>query len=131
MKQGKQMAHVTLIRRHGIAGRKMGQPWRSGPRPVLVELKIKLPVTFFKEGETYIAYSPLLDLSSCGATLEEADQRFGQAATLFFEELEEMGTTEEVLKGLGWRKVQRPRPHWEPPPIIKQIQREVAIPIAA
>ncbi len=65
---------------------------------------ITLSVTLLKEGEQFIVYSPALDLSACGKTLEEARRRFGEAAMLFIEELHKKGTLEEVFGGLGWRK---------------------------
>ncbi len=63
-----------------------------------------LPVTYFKEGNQFIAYAPALDLSTCGKTIEEARRRFGEASRLFFAELRRMGTLEETLLNLGWQK---------------------------
>ena len=60
-------------------------------------MQITLPVSFLKEGSSYVAYTPALDLSSCGKTLKEAKKMFAESVQLFFEELEKMGTTEEVL----------------------------------
>lgn len=69
-----------------------------------VRADLKLSVTYLKEDKQFVAYSPALDLSACGKTLEEARRRFGEAALLFVEELEKKGTLEEVFVGLGWRK---------------------------
>ena len=63
-----------------------------------------LQVTFLKEGDQFVAYSPSLDLSTCGETLEEARRRFGEAALLFVQELDKKGTREQVLSGLGWEQ---------------------------
>jgi len=51
-----------------------------------------------------VAYSPALDLSTCGHDLEEAKKMFSEAVEIFFEELTEKGTLDEVLLGLGWTK---------------------------
>lgn len=67
-------------------------------------VNLKLPVTFLKEGNQFVAYSPPLDLSTCGKTLEEARRRFGEAALLFIQELEKKGTLEQVLSDLGWEQ---------------------------
>ena len=67
-----------------------------------VRFNMKLSVTFIKEGKQFVAYSPALDLSTCGKTLFDARRRFVEAAALFFEELNRRGTTREILRGLGW-----------------------------
>ena len=56
-----------------------------------------LPVWFMKEGEAFIAYSPALDLSTCGDTFEKAQRRFAEAADIFFEECVQRGTLDEAL----------------------------------
>ena len=73
-------------------------------RKIRVHADIQLPVTFLKEGTQFIAYSPALDLSTCGKTLEEARRRFGEAVLLFTQELQIQGTLNEVLTSLGWQK---------------------------
>lgn len=76
---------------------------------------VNLPVTIFKEGESYVAYSPALDLSTCASTYKKAQSRFSEIVEIFFEELLEMGTLDVVLKDLGWRKI---KSNWQPPVII-------------
>jgi len=78
-------------------------------------LQISLPVTIFKEGKSYVAYSPALDLSTSAPTYEKAQKRFFEATRLFFEELAEMGTVDIVLADLGWQKV---KSNWQPPIIV-------------
>lgn len=58
-----------------------------------------LPVSIFKERDTFIACVPMLDLSTCGKTFQEAQKRLEEAVDLFMEELARMGTTDEVLQG--------------------------------
>jgi len=96
----------------------------------LKHISAELPVTFFKEKDQFVAFSPALDLSTCGKTFQEARERFAEAANLFLEETVKMGTLEEVLLSCGWVKVPRPQPHWVPPQVIAQVQEEVRIPVA-
>lgn len=69
-----------------------------------VAINFALPVSILREGDSFIAYTPALDLSTAGSTFEEARKNFKEAVNIFFQELMEMGTLEEVLKELGWEK---------------------------
>lgn len=89
---------------------------------------IKLHVDIIKQGKIYIAYSPALDLSTSGKTLREVQKRFPEAVDIFFEELMEEGTLEEVLKELGWDKL---KTKWKPPRIVSQIPLNIQVPVAA
>jgi len=83
-------------------------------------LRIRVPVSIFREGKRFVAYSPALDLSTSGKTLPETRRRFSEAVEILFEELEDLGTTDEVLAGLGWERVRR---SWKPPlPVSHDIQ---------
>jgi hypothetical protein len=97
----------------------------------LIELKIKIPVFISKEGRSFVAYCPILDLSSCGKTATEAKSRFANAVALFLNELEEMGTTDQVLEELGWHKQDHPRKEWIPPKVIQHSQLDVRVPVHA
>ena len=76
---------------------------------------VNLPVTIFKEGKSYVAYSPALDLSTSASTYKKAQVRFSEIVDIFFEELSEMGTIDSVLTGLGWQKV---KSNWQPPVVV-------------
>ena len=76
---------------------------------------VNLPVTIFKEGKSYVAYSPALDLSTSAPTYKKAQIRFSEIVEIFFEELNEMGTLELVLTGLGWQKT---KSSWQPPVVV-------------
>lgn len=65
------------------------------------DLNYTLPVSIFKEGNAFVAYTPALDLSTMGETFEEAQNNFKEAVQIFFEEVIEKGTLEEVLMGYG------------------------------
>lgn len=88
-------------------------------------MKVDLDVIIFREGKQYVAYCPTLDLSSCGATSKQAVKRFHEATELFFEGMEEMGTTGKVLRSLGWKKARR---SWTPPRSVMTQTASVAIP---
>ncbi len=61
-----------------------------------------VPVVFFKEGDTFIAHCPVLDLSSCGATFEEADRNFVDALDILIAECAEKDTLVETFSAHGW-----------------------------
>jgi len=58
---------------------------------------ISFTVHTFKEGKTYVAYVPELDISSCGATDEEARKNIRDAVRGFVETSAEMWTLAEIL----------------------------------
>lgn len=91
-----------------------------------VQIQFTLPVSILKEGESFIAYTPALDLSTSGNTFEEAQKNFVQAVNIFFEELVEMGTTDEVLSGLGWQKQNNV---FVPPMVIANQTESFSIPL--
>ena len=78
---------------------------------------VNLPVSFLKEREQFVAYTPVLDLSTSGNTLEEAKKNFVEAVGIFFDEIISMGTIEDVLLDLGWKKHDD---DFTPPVVISQ-----------
>jgi predicted RNase H-like HicB family nuclease len=58
----------------------------------------------FKEGKAYVAYVPELDLSSCGATDEEARKNIRDAVRGFLETSTDMGTLPEILEEAGYER---------------------------
>jgi len=77
-------------------------------------IKGKIPFFVFKEGDKFVAYSPAIDLSTCGDTEEQARKRFAEAAKIFLDEIIRMGTVDDVLTECGWKKV-APERSWSPP----------------
>ena len=67
--------------------------------------EISFTVHVFKEGSTYVAYVPELDLSSCGATDDEARRNIRDAVDGFLETSAEMGTLREILEEAGYERV--------------------------
>lgn len=89
--------------------------------------EFKLPVSIFKEGKQFVAYTPVLDLSTSGKNYDEVKRRFEEIVHIFFEELIQKGTLKEVLADLGWRKIQK---QWSPPPVISHESEKIRIPVA-
>ena len=56
----------------------------------------------FKEGDTYVAHVPELDVSSCGRTNDEARANVREAVQGFLETSAEMGTLDEILEESGY-----------------------------
>ena len=63
-----------------------------------VHVKANVQVLFMKEEKSFIAYSPAIDLSSCGRTMVEAKKNFEEALDIFFRECISRGTLNEVLE---------------------------------
>jgi hypothetical protein len=93
--------------------------------------KVKLTVIFYREGNKFIAFSPALNISTCGDTEDQAKRRFEEIERIFFEEIDRMGTLEDVLLECGWRKVGHPQRRWLPPVSIGQAPIEVRLPCPA
>lgn len=87
-------------------------------------LEFKLPVSILREDKKFIAYTPVLDLSTSGDSYEEVKKRFGEIVNIFFEELIKKGTLDEVLRDLGWRHV---RAKWRPPVMISQESQTIRV----
>ena len=92
-----------------------------------LHIKASVPVIFIKERESFIAYSPAVDLSSCGRSRIEAKNNFKEALSLFFEECISMGTLYEVLESCGW--VLKDKKEWFPPVLVGK--DNIKVPIAA
>jgi predicted RNase H-like HicB family nuclease len=93
-----------------------------------IHLRFSLPVSILREGKYFIAYTPALDLSTSGKNFEEVKERFGEVVQIFFDELLEKGTLDEVLSELGWRRVKK---EWMPPVVISHRSEDFKIPLPA
>lgn len=89
--------------------------------------KLKLNVNIIKHGKTFVAYSPALDISTSGKSEADARKKFEELVHIFFEELEEAGTTEEALTDLGWKKTKK---QWQQPK-VSQKSVDIDIPASA
>jgi len=113
-------------------------------RVIRIEYKVALPVFLIREDGMIVAYTPALNLGSCGRSQPEAVRRLGHAIKLFFSELVDMGTMDKALGELGWTKVDdkrytAPRLSQQPEHIQRSIpshilarrQMNVLVPVAA
>ena len=77
-----------------------------------------------KEGTTFVAYAPELDLSSCGKTIGMAKANLKEAVMAFIEEAERMSTLQEILEEAGFT---RGANGWDPPEVVVQEKSRVAL----
>jgi predicted RNase H-like HicB family nuclease len=61
-------------------------------------------VHIFKEGATYVAYVPALDVSSCGATDDDARRNIRDAVRGFLATTADMGTLDNILQEAGYER---------------------------
>jgi predicted RNase H-like HicB family nuclease len=87
----------------------------------------KLPVNIIKQGKAFVAYCPVLDISTAGKSVKEAQLKFSELANIFLEELTQKGTLSEVLTELGWKKVQK---SWNPPKVVSNLSIGIQMPVA-
>ena len=77
-------------------------------------MEIQFSVQIFKEGRLYVAYTPDLDVSSCGGTEKKATANLLESVRLFLKEASKMGTLRQILEEAGFVKrkstLQRPKP---------------------
>jgi predicted RNase H-like HicB family nuclease len=65
-------------------------------------LQVDFDMIVFREGESYVAYCPELDVSSAGTSVDEARANLKTAVRLFVEETERLGTLDQVLQEAGY-----------------------------
>jgi len=88
----------------------------------------KLPVSIIKQNKSFVAYCPILDISTVGKSIKDARSKFTEISSLFFDELLEKGTLNDVLSELGWKKVQK---SWNPPKIVSNLSIGIKLPMIA
>lgn len=79
-------------------------------------IQIDFDIIVYRENETFIAYCPELDVSSCGNTINHAKEMLRTAVRLFLEEVEKMGTLNEILSEANYVKDTSGR--WIPPKLV-------------
>ena len=101
-------------------------------------IKGKIPVYFFREEGMIIAFSPALDLSTCGLNIKEAQKNFTACLRIYLEETIKHGTLEKDLLNLGWKSNPEELaffpPHSKPPKSIQANilkREEISIPVNA
>lgn len=93
------------------------------------EKAVELPVTFIHDGDFIVAYTPALDLSTAGKDMDDAKKMFDEAVKIFFNDLVENNTVDEVLSSLGWTRLPE-KSAWQPPK-FSQESIGVHIPVTA
>jgi len=79
-------------------------------------IPIEYDMIIFKEDETYVAYCPELDISSCGNSVQHAREMLKTAVSLFLEEAEKIGTLGDILEESRYKKDANGR--WIPPKLV-------------
>jgi predicted RNase H-like HicB family nuclease len=103
-------------------------------------VNVILEVDLYKQGDYIVSYCPSLELSSFGATEDEAKEGFEGALHSFIEDTHYKGTLERVLLDLGWSLTKLPKVNYQPPAhkvrtkarsasLIRTINERVAIPV--
>lgn len=63
-----------------------------------------LQVAIFREGRTYVALAPALDLVAQGKNIPEARKHFEELFNIYLEETISRGTLEADLRRNGWQR---------------------------
>jgi predicted RNase H-like HicB family nuclease len=66
-------------------------------------MEIQFTIQILKEGRTFVAHTPELDVSSCGGSMAKGFENLKEAVRLFLEEAEKLGTLEQILEEAGTR----------------------------
>lgn len=79
---------------------------------ISLPLTVKITVDKRSKDAPFVAYTPELDVASCGPTEEKARQNLHEAVEIFLETIKRKGKLQNVLQELGFQKE---RGHWMPP----------------
>lgn len=82
----------------------------------------------WKEGPTYVSFSPELDVSSCGDSVAEARRRLREAVSLFLEECSRQGNLDAILAESGFTKRGK---SYHPRRILARAKVRLDIPLAS
>ncbi len=86
-------------------------------KEVLKKVDFELPVSVFRQGDVFVAYTPTLDMSTYGSSKVEARKNFAELVDTFFSSFDDARELALVLESLGWTKT---KTTWQPPEIIEQ-----------
>jgi predicted RNase H-like HicB family nuclease len=89
---------------------------------------ISFTAQVWKEGATFVSYSPEFDVSSCGSSLSKARAGLHEAVTLFLEECAHKGILEAILSEAGFEKRGR---SYRPRRILTNEKIKIAVPLAS
>ena len=78
----------------------------------------------FREGATYVAHAPELDISSCGDTEAETRRNIKDAVAGFLNTAEEQGKLVQILEEAGYRFEGG---RWREPEIVSTERMQVRV----
>lgn len=78
----------------------------------MLPMTIKITVDNRSKDAPFIAYSPELDVVSCGPTEEKARENLHEAVAILIQEVKNKGKLTEFLKEMGFQKE---KTRWIPP----------------
>ena len=78
-------------------------------------MRIEFTANIFREGDQFVSHAPELDVSSCGATYNEARRNLDEAVRLFLEDSATSGTLESILEECGYT---RSGDSWRAPQLV-------------
>lgn len=85
---------------------------------ILLPLTVKIIVDKHSGDAPFVAYTPELDVASCGPTEEKARDNLHDAVAIVLEEVQKKGKLASFLKDLGFQKDKKrwisPRVSFEP-----------------
>jgi len=102
-----------------------------------LQIEGKIPVVFFRDDGMVVAYSPALDLSTCGETVKEAQKNFTNCLNIYLKETIKHGTLERDLLKLGWKSnpekfsILPPEKSYKNIPVNILKRTEIRVPITA
>lgn len=88
-------------------------------------MQIKFSLHIWQEGKMFVAYTPQLDISSCGETLDEAKNNLLEAVNIFLKETTKMGTLKDILEEAGFTKENYKT--WDGPELVAMEKMQTAI----
>ncbi|MBF8249622.1 MAG: hypothetical protein HW400_223 [Candidatus Levybacteria bacterium] len=71
---------------------------------ISMPMTVKITVDNHSKDAPFVAYTPELDVASCGPTEEKARQNLHDAVEIVVEEAEKKGKLKKLLKELGFQK---------------------------
>jgi hypothetical protein len=87
-------------------------------------VSVNLSVLAFKDDDSFIVYSPALDLSGYGDTEQEAEQSFQESLSAFLDYSTNKGTLEKELIRLGWKISGKAKKRVLTPPELDELLRD-------
>ena len=81
---------------------------------IMLPLTVKVIYDSASSDAPFVAYTPELDVASCGPSEEKARKNLHEAVEIIVEEARRKGKLEDLLREMGFQKEKR---SWKPPRI--------------